>query len=238
MDAENPPIIREETGDWVADTVVGTEDPAVRVVSDSEALLNDALCPLALLSPLTEETGDADAVSGCVADVVMEDVVVVEKEPVLDAVSKEETVDCVADIVVGDEEPVGVVPDSEAPLNDTLRPVALLPLSRAEPGGTDAVVGDKNPLLEATPDSEALLNDPAGDFVAPVELLPLIWEGAPGTAVLGIDWEGLLDCALCGPVTPLEPLIMLLPLIREETLDSLTDTFGSEKTPGLNAVAD
>jgi hypothetical protein len=205
MDVENPPLIGEETEDWVADTVVGTgtEDPAVRVVSDSEALLNDALFPLALLSPLTE-TGDADAFAGCVADVVMEDVVVVEKEPVLDAVSREEPVDCVANIVVGDEDPVGVVSDSEAPLDDTLRPVALLPLSRAEPGGTDTVIGDKNPLLEATPDSEALLNDPAGDLVAPVELFPLIWEGVPGTVVRGIDWEGLLDCALCGPVTPLE----------------------------------
>ncbi|KAJ7897909.1 hypothetical protein B0H14DRAFT_2557426 [Mycena olivaceomarginata] len=69
---------------------------------------------------------------------------------------------------------------------------------RRQRGGTDKVVGDKNRLLEATPDSEAL-NDPAGDLVAPVELFPLVWERAPETVVLGIDWERLLDCALCGP---------------------------------------
>ncbi|KAJ7925746.1 hypothetical protein B0H13DRAFT_2314155 [Mycena leptocephala] len=149
---------------------------------------------------------------------------------------REETGDCVADV---DEDPVGVVSDSEAPLNDALRPLALLPLLTEEPGGTDTVVGDKNPLLDATPDSEALLNGPAGDLVAPMELPPLIWEeteGASGTVVAGIDWEGLLDCELCGPVTPLEllPLIILLPLIREETRDSLADTFGS----ALDASAD
>ncbi|KAJ7899523.1 hypothetical protein B0H14DRAFT_3779498 [Mycena olivaceomarginata] len=91
--------------------------------------------------------------------------------------------------------------------------------------------GDKNPLLEATPDSEVK------------ELLPLIreeTEGAPGTVVTGIGWERLLDCELCGPATPLEllPLIMLLPVIWEEIRDPLADAFGSEKSPGLDAVAD
>ncbi|KAJ7865819.1 hypothetical protein B0H13DRAFT_2352812 [Mycena leptocephala] len=205
MDAGNPPLIREETEDWMADTVLGAEDPVVRVVSDSEALFNDALCPLALLSPLTEENGDADTVvADCVADMVMEDTVV-EKDPALDAVSREDTGDSVADV---DEDPVGVVSNSETP-PDTLRPLALLPLLTEEPGGTDAVV---------------------------MELLPLIreeTEGAPGTVVARIDWERLLDCELCGPVTPLEllPLIMLLPVIWEEIRDPLADTFGNM---GLN----
>jgi hypothetical protein len=109
--------------------------------------------------------------------------------------------------------------------------LALLPLLTEEPGSTDAVVGDKTPLLEATPDSEVM------------ELLPLIreeTEGAPGTVVTGIDWERLLDCELCGPATPLEllPLIMLLPVIWEEIRDPLADAFGSEESPGLDAVAD
>ncbi|KAJ7938716.1 hypothetical protein B0H13DRAFT_1851304 [Mycena leptocephala] len=224
MDAENPPLIREETEDWMDDTVLGAEDPVVRVVSDSEALFNDALCPLALLSPLREENGDADTVvADCVADVVMEDTVV-ETDLGLDAVSREETGDSVADV---DENPVGVVSDSETPPNDTLRPLALL---TEEPVGTDAVVGDEIPLLEATPDSKVK------------ELLPLIreeTEGALGTVVAGVDWERLLDCELCGPVTPLEllPLIML-PVIWEEIRDPLADTFGGEENPGLDAVAD
>ncbi|KAJ7874177.1 hypothetical protein B0H14DRAFT_3555565 [Mycena olivaceomarginata] len=98
----------------------------------------------------------------------MEDTVV-ETDLGLDAV----TGDSVADV---DEDPVGVVSDSEMPPNDTLHPLALLPLLTEEPGGTDAVVGDKIPLMEATPDSEVM------------ELLPLT-EGAPGTVVTGVNWR-------------------------------------------------
>jgi hypothetical protein len=49
----------------MADMVVCAEDPVVGVASDSEALLNDALSPVALLPLLKEDAGDADAVVFC-----------------------------------------------------------------------------------------------------------------------------------------------------------------------------
>ncbi|KAJ7934392.1 hypothetical protein B0H13DRAFT_1855286 [Mycena leptocephala] len=142
----------------------------------------------------------------------MEDTLI-ETDPRLDAVAREETGDSVVDVDEVGEDPVGVVSDSETPPNDTLRPLALLPLFTEEPEGTDAVVGV-------------------------MELIPLIreeTEGVPGMVVAGIDWERLLDCELCGPGTPLE---LLLPVIWEEIEDPLTDTFGKEENPGLDAVAD
>ncbi|KAJ7939830.1 hypothetical protein B0H13DRAFT_1850593 [Mycena leptocephala] len=126
-DPGNPPLIREDTEDWMEDTVLGADNTVVRVVSESEALFNEVL-----LSPSTAENGDAElVVADCVTGVVMEDTPV-ETNPGLDAVSREGT-DSVVDV-------------------DTLCPLALLPLFTEEPEGTDAVVGGKIPLLEAMPD--------------------------------------------------------------------------------------
>lgn len=60
---ETAPLIDEEVGELMAGVGPGAGDPVVcAVVSNSEVLLNGALCPLALVPLWREErTGDADA---------------------------------------------------------------------------------------------------------------------------------------------------------------------------------
>ncbi|KAJ7835690.1 hypothetical protein B0H13DRAFT_1913476 [Mycena leptocephala] len=226
---------------------VGPEDPVVDVVSDSDEPLNDALCPSELILVLPEGTGDAEAVVGnnvpvfgagplireagvgVVIPVLPEgtgdtEAVVDNKVPV----SEVSPLIREAEVGVVDTDPG--VSKSEVLLNDVLCPSTLLPLMTEEAGNGDAVVGDKDTVLETEPESKALLPDP----VSPIELLPLIREeaeGAPATLVI-TDWEGLLGDPIGGPLELL-PLIMMLPVIIEETEGSLADMFGRGENSGL-----
>ncbi|KAJ7495646.1 hypothetical protein B0H11DRAFT_2227166 [Mycena galericulata] len=230
---------------------VGPEDPVVGVVSDSEEPLNDALCPSELILVLPEGTGDAEAVVGnnvpvfgagpLIREAGVGVVIPVlpegtgDTEAVVDnKVPFSEVSPLIREAEVGVVDTDPGVSKSEVLLNDVLCPSTLLPLMTEEAGNGDAVVGDKDPVLETEPESKALLPDPVGDPVSPIELLRLIREeedGAPATLVI-TDWEGLLGDPIGGPLELL-PLIMMLPVIKEETEGSLADMFGRGENSGL-----